>query len=460
MKNQTLKSIAAFSKAELKSNNPDKKIRAISIDSRTIDPGDVYMPIIGERLDGHDFIEAAFEKGASAAFCDIRHLPDPADERDYLIVEDTSRAFSQLAYNYRKSLNLKAIGITGSNGKTTSKDIIYSVVKNKFKSQKTQGNLNNEIGVPRTLLQLDEDCQIAVVEMGMSAAGEMSHLTSLLEPDIAVITNVGPVHLESLKTVENVAKAKLEILESMGSDKTFIYNYDDEILRSEVEKREIPTKIISFGCKEGADVRLELLSSSSVGSRFLLDGHEFSVNLLGEYQMYNAGLAIIIGRLFGLSDTEIQEGLKVEDPSHWRSELVHLKGFDMFLDVYKSNPPSLREALRSSALFQGYSRKIAIIGDMLELGEDEKEIHRQMGAEIDPEVFDYVLFIGPLSRYMMEGAAEHFESRRLFHFANKDDLIDQAKNLIELNTLLLLKASRALQLEEVAESLSIVTLQA
>lgn len=456
MKNQTLKSIADFSGAQLMSADGSVKIKSISTDSRTLDSGDVYLPIIGQRLDGHDFIDAAFEKGAAACFCDKKHLPESGDKRPYLIVDDSYVAFKKLACNYRKSLDTKIIGITGSNGKTTSKDIIYSVLKNKFKANKTIGNLNNEIGVPKTLLQIDEDCQVAVVEMGISAKGEMSNLTEMVQPDIAIITNVGPVHLEALKSVENVAKAKLEILESMGPDKTFIYNYDDPILRKEVAGKQISAKIISYGTEEGADIRLKLLSSSAKGSTFLVDDKKFSVNLLGEYQLYNAGLAVIIGRLFHMSDEDIQTGLKVEDSSHWRSELVHFKGFDMFLDVYKSNPPSLREALRSSALFQGYSRKIAILGDMLELGQDEKEMHRQMGLEIDPDVFDYLLFIGPLSRYMMEGASKNFDSSRLFHFSNKADLVDQAKNLIEQNSFILIKASRALQLEEVAENLSIV----
>lgn len=457
MKAQTLQSIADFAGAKLAAQDPQARVQAISIDTRTLDPGDVYMPIIGERLDGHVFIDQAFEKGALASFSDAKHRDSVPKEGNYLFVEDTNQAFARLAANYRASLSAKFIGITGSNGKTTTKDILHSILQRVFKTKKTTGNLNNEIGVPRTLLQIDEDTDVAVVEMGMSAFGEMAALTKMVRPDIAVITNVGDVHLEALKTRENVAKAKLEILQGMTQEGLLLYNRDNPTLHAAVQTMEVLPRMLSYGTSPKADYRLELVSSSVQGSRFLVNGEAYTINLLGEYQMYNAAAAILIAKELGLSQEEIQKGLFVEDPTRWRSELVHFHGFDMLVDLYKSNPPSLREALRTSALFHGYSKKIAILGDMLELGPQEKEIHRMLGREISPQVFDALLFIGPLSRYMMEGAAEHFSPGQLFYFENKRDLVDQAKNLIEPNSFVLIKASRALRLEEVVESLSIVT---
>lgn len=461
MKHQTLGSIAKLAHATLKPNSASNlPVRAISIDTRTIDAGDVYVPIIGERLDGHQFTKMAFDKGAVAAFQDTAHVPSDQTQ-PYLVVEDTTEAFTRLATNYRDSLNLKMIGITGSNGKTTTKDIVHSVLSQKYRTKKTTGNLNNEIGVPRTLLQLDEDTEAAIVEMGMSARGEISHLTQMVKPDIAVITNVGDVHLEQLGSIENIAQAKLEILESMDEQGLFLYNYDNHVLREAVEARiateGIRPRILTFGTSEKADHQLSLIRSTPAGTTFTLDGEKYTVDLLGGYQIYNACVAILIGRVCGLSDDAIRAGLHVSDLTPWRTELKHYKGFDMLVDVYKSNPPSLREALRTVALLYGYSRKIAILGDMLELGSNETELHRQVGREIDPNVFDYVLFYGSLSRAMMEGALENYDASRVFHFENKQDLIDQAKYLITPNTLVLLKGSRAMRLEEVMESLSIVT---
>ncbi len=458
MKHQTLGQIAGYAHAELSpADAKDEAVRAISIDTRTIDVGDVYMPIIGERLDGHQFIDQAFEKGAVASFLDAAHGPAPKDGHRYLVVDDTNAAFTRLAANYRNGLDVKVVGITGSNGKTTTKDILHSVLSEHFRTIKTTGNLNNQIGVPRTLLQIHEDTEIAVVEMGMSARGEISDLTAIVRPDVAVITNVGDVHLEQLGSRENIAQAKLEILESMDEQGLFLYNYDNDVLRQAVAERSIRPRTVSFGAQPGADVHLELIRSTPAGTVFSVDGAPFTINLLGAYQMYNAAVAVLVARHFGMTDEEIRNGLEVRDQTHWRAELQHFKGFDILVDVYKSNPPSLREALQTAALFHGYHRKIAILGDMLELGPKEKELHRQAGAAIDPLVFDDVLFYGPLSASMMEGAMQHFDPSHLRHFDSKPDLVDYAKYLIRPNTLVLIKGSRAMRLEEVVESLSIIT---
>lgn len=456
MKHQTLGSIAQFAGAVLApSSAANTPVKAISIDTRTIDDGDVYMPIIGERLDGHRFIDSAFDKGAVASFHDAAH--PMTTEHPLLAVDDTTEAFTRLAQHFRETLDVKMIGITGSNGKTTTKDIVHSVLQQAFRAKKTTGNLNNQIGVPRTLLQLDEDTEVAVVEMGMSEFGEISHLTHLVHPDIAVITNVGAVHLEQLKTQENVAQAKLEILEGMGPDGLFLYNYDNEILRKAVAAREITPRVISYGTDDGADVKLALVKATPIETAFTLNGTSFTVDLIGAYQMYNAAVAVIIARELGLSDADIQKGLEVSDRTPWRTELAHFDGFDILIDVYKSNPPSLREALETAALLQGYNRKIAILGDMLELGRDEREIHREIGRKLRPDVFDAVLFYGSLSTAMYEGALDNFGPDRVFHFTSKLDLVDQAKYLIQPNTLVLIKGSRAMRLEEVVESLSGVT---
>lgn len=433
----------------------------VSIDTRTMVSGEVFVPIIGEKMDGHRFLETAFEKSAVAAFIDRDHPEELARFRDrpLLLVEDCKVAFQTLAQNYRKSLSCTVIGVTGSNGKTTTKDILYSVFRSHYETIKTTGNLNNEIGVPRTLLDLKEETEVAIVEMGMSQRGEIEALTQMARPHIAVITNVGLSHLDSLGSREAIAQAKMEIIDRMGPNDYLLYNRDSDYLANEIDRRQqagdLNVQVISFGQKEEADIHLHLLRSHAGGSLFTLDGQEFKINLLGSYQMYNAAPAIIAARLMGLDDSEIRAGLQVSDQTKMRSELVHATGFDILVDCYNSSPQSLGEALQTTALLAGYRKKIAILGDMLELGPNEKKLHYEMGRRINPAVFQDVIFYGPLSKYMMEGAASLFPPGHLFWFDQKNDLVDRAKYLIEPATLVLVKASRSMRLEEIVESIQV-----
>ncbi len=441
-------------------NSEDLKACGVSIDTRTLVKGEIYMPIIGESHDGHKFIGQAFSKGACASFTDFDH-PIEFSDRIYLRVQDCFQAFRKIAKNYRNTLNCKIIGVTGSNGKTTSKDVLYSVLSESYKTGKTFGNLNNQIGLPRTILDLNRDTEMAIVEMGMSALGEIEQLADIARPDIAVITNVGEAHLQELKSRENIAKAKLEIISRMDANGVLIYNRDSEYLANLVDERLaeglIAPQLISFGSHPDSDYRLELIKSNAGGSVFKVNGREWSVNLLGSYQMYNAAPAIIVGQLLGMDEETIGRGLHVTGLSHMRSELIHAKGFDILVDCYNSSPQSLREALSTAGLLNGYRRKIAILGDMLELGDNEKNMHFKMGEEIDPNVFSDILFYGPLSKYMMQGAATHFSSNHLFWFESKNDLVDKAKYLIKPSSLVLIKGSRSMRLEEVAESIFPIT---
>lgn len=436
--------------------NEDLKAYGVSIDTRTLVNGEIYMPIIGETHDGHKFIGQAFSKGACASFTDSDH-PIEFHDKIYLRVKDCFQAFRKIAKNYRNTLNCKIIGITGSNGKTTSKDIISSVLSESYKTDKTFGNLNNQIGLPRTILDLNKETEMAIVEMGMSASGEIEQLADIARPDIAVITNVGEAHLQELKTRENIAKAKLEIISKMDANGILIYNSDSKYLQDLIMERKseglLVPKIISFGTNPDADYRLELIKSNAGGSVFKLNDRKWEVNLLGSYQMYNAAPAIIIGQLLGMDENTISRGLHVTGLSHMRSELVHAKGFDILVDCYNSSPQSLRESLSTASLLNGYRKKIAILGDMLELGENEKDMHFRVGKEIDPNVFSDILFYGPLSKYMMQGAATNFSSNHLFWFESKNDLVDKAKYLIRPSSLVLIKGSRSMRLEEVVESI-------
>lgn len=470
MKPHSITEIARWAQAEIHpghaGQDPDRVLAdGVSIDTRTMKAGEIFMPIIGEKMDGHHFLATAFEKGAACAFIDRNHLGmmDDFEDKTFLIVDDSLKAFQTLAANYRKSLTCRVVGVTGSNGKTTTKDILASILSQRFRTVKTIGNLNNEIGVPRTLLDLDESTEVAIIEMGMSALGEIDSLVKMARPHIAIITNVGQAHLNQLGSRENIAKAKMEIINGMGPDDLLIYNHDSSYLTQEIDRRKAQDDLIprtlSYGQEDRADFALSLIRANEGGSHFSLEGEAFQVNLLGSYQMYNAAAAILCAKELGLDGATIQAGLHVTDQTKMRSELIHAQGFDILVDCYNSSPQSLREALHTTEVLAGYRKKIAILGDMLELGPMEKKIHFDIGQEIDPEVFSDVLFFGPLSKYMMEGASLHFRDNHLFWFSKKSDLVDRAKTLIEPASLVLVKASRSLRLEEIVESIKQRTAQ-
>lgn len=455
----TLGDIRRMSNGKLnKEEYKDIKIKGVSIDTRTINKKNLFVPIIGEKLDGHRFISQAFNKGAVASIIDITHEM-PLLDKPYVIVDDSTAAYKNLATNYRESLkDITIIGITGSNGKTSIKDILASVLRKQFNTKKTVGNLNNQIGVPKTLLTLSKNTKFGIIEMGTDGFGQISNLTKMAKPHIAIISNIGDSHLQDLGTKDNIARAKFEILEGLDESGVFIYNSDDEVLNKIIKEYDIKQKVITFGFNKDADYRLEILNSNITGSEFLCNGEKFRVNLMGEFQVHNAAPAIIIAKHYGLTNEEINEGLMVQDRSAMRNELIECDGFDILNDSYKSNPQSLKEAFNTMSLLTGYSKKIAIIGDMLELGENEKELHKEAGRNIDPKAVDYLLLLGDLSNYTLEGALENFPRNRVYHFTSKEDLVDEAKYLITKGTLALVKGSRGLRMEEIVESLKDITL--
>ncbi len=459
MLNLTLKQIADYSKGKLNDSKYEGiVVDTISIDTRTISKGEMYMPIIGEKLDGHLFINQAFEKGAIAVFSEKGRV-DVDTNKPIIFVENSNQAFADLASNYRNSLkDIKIIGITGSNGKTTTKDYIALTLKKSLKVAKTIGNLNNHIGVPRTLLRLGQDTDVGVVEMGTDGFGQINYLTHMVKPDIAILTNVGDAHLHLLKSKELVAKEKVDIVNGLPDNGIFIYNYDNEYIKNEVKTREIKQRIITFGQDPESDYVIEIVSTGPNGNTFKLNGETYMTASIGSHQIYNATCAIIVSKLFNIDQEIIKNQLEINERSSMRSELMTCKGFDILNDSYKSNPQSLVSALETLDILSGYKRKIAIIGDMLELGENEEEIHRQIGRMIDPKKVDYLLCTGPLSKFIAEEAKKRFPFEHVFHLDKKNDLIDKAKYLIQKNSLVLVKASRSLRLEEVVDSLRYINL--
>ena len=431
----------------------DVKIKGVSIDSRTIKKDCLYIPIVGEKFDGRIFIEECQNAGASAFLIDKNYKIPKSINIPYIKVEDTQTALRDFARAYRQELDIKIIAITGSNGKTTSKNIIHSVLSEKYKVEKTHGNLNNEIGVPLTILDFCEDTDIGVVEMGTEDFGEISVLTNIALPDMAMITNIGDAHLLKLKSREGIAKAKLEILEGLKDDGRFLYNGDDEILKKVLPSYDIKQETISFGIGENVDFKVVPKEHTNTSTNFSYKDEIYSVPLLGSHQVYNGALAVLIGKIFDLSFDEINKGLSKSSNNANRNELVERNGFDILDDAYKSNPQSLKQGLELAGFLDGYSNKIVVLGDMLELGDDELNLHYKSGLDIDPKKINYCLFFGPLSKQMYKASLENFPKERSFYFDKKDDLIDKLKLLITKYSLVFVKGSRGVHMEEVIEAI-------
>ncbi|MDD7304948.1 MAG: UDP-N-acetylmuramoyl-tripeptide--D-alanyl-D-alanine ligase [Peptoniphilaceae bacterium] len=434
-------------------NSSGLMIKGVTTDSRTVEKGNLYIPLIGEKFDGRIFIKECQDAGASAFLVDKDFKITSGIKIPHIIVDDTKKALQDLARAYKDQLDIKTIAITGSNGKTTTKNIMASVLASKYKVEKTKGNLNNDIGLPKTILSLNEDTQIGILEMGTDNFGDISLLTNIARPDIAIIMNIGDSHLENLKTKEGIAKAKLEILEGLKEDGIFIYNGDDPTLKKVLPQVKIKQKVISFGQNEDVDFRVKAEGETRQKTSFSKDGNLYSVPLLGSHQVYNGACCLLIGEIFGLSYDEINYGLLNVTSEANRNALIECHGFDILDDAYKSNPQSLHQGLETTKILGGYVRKIAVLGDMLELGDNEKELHYQAGKDIDPNDIEYVLCYGRLSKYICLGALENFPKNRVKHFDNKDDLIDYLKLLIIKSSLVFVKGSRGMHMEEVIESI-------
>lgn len=438
-----------------KDDNSDIIIHGVSTDTRTIKKGQLYVPIKGEKFDGHDFINAAIDNGAVASLW-CKSVPIPDTDIPLIFVDDTLTAIQMLSKEYRNEINVKVIGVTGTNGKTSTKDILGSILKTKYKTFKTKGNLNNQLGVPLTLLSLDEDTEMAVIEMGMSSLGEIEVLTKIASPDAAIITNIGNAHLEELKTRDNIIKAKLEIVIGLNPDGLFVHNGDDESLKDAVKELNIKQKTETFGEKLDNDYTFKIISNDKTGISFEIKNDESKtlfLPMLGNHQIYNAIAAIAVARHFGLSYELIEKGLLNIELTSMRSELINGSNFDILNDSYNSNPESTKAALKTMYSLKDYSQKIVVFGDMLELGEEEINMHREIGEIIDLNEIDYLFTFGDLAKHGADAALTRTNETRVLSFSDKSSLVEAIRKVIKDNSIILLKASRGMRLEEVANAL-------
>ncbi|MCR1898017.1 UDP-N-acetylmuramoyl-tripeptide--D-alanyl-D-alanine ligase [Irregularibacter muris] len=430
-------------------------ISGICIDSRRVKKGDLFIAIKGENFDGHEFIHHAIESGASA--CIISDPNKRNKNADMILVENTLTALQKLAFHYRKKFTIPFIAITGSSGKTTTKDMIAAVLSQKYDVLKTQGNYNNEIGLPLTLFQLEPHHEIAVIEMGMSDLGEISTLVHMVYPDIAVITNIGLTHIENLGTQEKIFEAKKEILETLGTNHIALLNGDDQYLQGINSEKYRVAHIGIEGKKLGLKAsniikdQKEVAFSVEEGRKNI---GNFKLSLPGIHNIYNGLMAIYIGKHFNLSQQEIQQGLDRFKPSQMRMDIFKAGEIEVINDVYNANPDSMNAALQVLRDFNKSSRKIAILGDMLEMGDWSKKAHVEIGHYVSKMGIEVLLTLGEYSSYYIQGARNGgMPKNRTLAFSSNSEVIEYLTSFIENGDVFLVKGSRGLKMEKIVNFL-------
>lgn len=432
----------------------EEKVQGVCIDSRKVVEGNLYIPIHGVNNNGHDYVAQAIENGAKAVLWQ-RDEPNPPQDVVVILVDDTTIALQKLAESYRHQLDMKVVGISGSNGKTSTKDILAGILSQHYVTQKTMGNFNNEIGVPLTLLSLSENVEAAVVEMGMENLGELSLLTNMVKPDIAIITNVGCAHLENLGSMENIAKAKVEITEGLGEHGLFIYNGDQKLLEDAVKAKMIPgfVRIKTFGNTKTCDGCVEQIRQDASGVSFTMNhDHVYHLDMIGKHNAYNAAAAILAAKALGLNDDEIQAGLHSIEKTGLRNELIKIKYALILNDSYKSNPNSALAAMDTMREFD-VPYKIAVLGDMLELGDTSDMIHYTLGKDLTAYQVNEVLTIGEMARYIAQGARDYTQAH-VQQFETKEELLAYLLPYLDKECMILVKGSRGMKLDEVVDELA------
>ena len=449
MKPITLHEVARACGGELH-GDPDIKITSIVTDSRKAAEGSLFAAIRGERVDGHRFISMTVAQGAVCALCEEA----PEAEVPYILVDSTLVALKGIAEYYRSLFTIPFVGVTGSVGKTSTKELISSVLAQKYNVHKTSGNFNNELGVPLTLFGLEDEHEVAVIEMGISGFGEMTRLSKMVRPDISVITNIGCCHLENLGDRDGVLKAKTEMFTYLKESGTIILCHDDDKLRTVTDYKGI--RPVFYGTDPAdeyyADNVEELLLD---GVRCTLHHGESKIDVtipaMGRHNVLNALCAMAVGKRLGVADEQIKAGIESFKNVGSRNNIIQTRGMTVIDDCYNANPTSTASALRSLARWEG--RRVAILGDMLDMGERSVALHREIGSLAAALGVDLVLTAGDLAGDIAAAAGPAGR-----HFPQRDALISALPGLLRPGDKVLVKASRALRFEEVTAALEALRL--
>jgi UDP-N-acetylmuramoyl-tripeptide--D-alanyl-D-alanine ligase len=420
---------------------PPLAVAGWSVDTRTQNPGDVYFALRGPNHDGHNFLSAAIEKGASAVVVD-RAAGLPSE----LVVPDTERALQDVGAWARQKWGGKVIGVTGSAGKTTTKDAIAHLLETELPVGKTNGNFNNHVGVPLSLLRLPDGCRAGVIEMGMNHAGEIRRLAAIAKPDIGVVTNVGYAHVEFFDSIEGIAAAKRELIEGLPPDGVAVLNADDPRVS---RFRDVhPGRSVTFGFSEGADVRAENVEYGAAGSRFRALGVDFESPMSGRHAVMNLLAAIAVAHVFQIAPERLRPAVAGFNVGNMRGERTLHHGIVIWNDCYNSNPEaaqSMLDVLRETPA----ARRIAVLGEMLELGSAAEELHRQVGRYAAGRGVDLLIGVHGAARAMVEAAAQAGVEAQFFE--DPAEAGDRARQVARSGDAILFKGSRGVKVEKALE---------
>ncbi len=477
MMNLTLQEIAGACGGKLvmqsrviggKTVTTDSCVTSVVLDSRKAECGGVFVATVGERVDGHKFVASVYEQGAALTIVqkspeqvEAEHGIAPEQWGNYVLVENTLQALKDIAEYYRKKLSVKIVGITGSVGKTSTKEFVAGVLAERFCVLKTEGNFNNEIGVPLTLLRIREEHQVAVVEMGISDFGEMNRLSKMARPDVCVITNIGQCHLENLKTRDGILQAKSEIFDFMAEDGEICLNGDDDKLITLSEVR--GHKPHFFGMSGNGNLEVTatdveshgLWGSNAVLKRRDADCFGVRVPLPGVHMVLNAAAAACVAGIFGMTADEIAAGIAKIEPVSGRNHLIRLERFTLIDDCYNANPASMKAAV--DLLSMADTEKIAILGDMFELGENASALHGEVGRYAAEAGIDRIVCVGEESAHMYEAARNSAHGHEVMYFATRQELLaalsDCGDEIVPAGSTVLVKASHGMVFGEVLTAL-------
>lgn len=453
MKNLTLAHIAeachgTYVGTEEKKN---QEVSSIFTDSRKAEEGGLFVPIKGARADAHDFIEDVMEKGALVTLSEkeLGEKPYP-----YILVKSSLRAVKDIAEYYLEQLAIPVVGITGSVGKTSTKEMIAAVLSQKYCTLKTQGNFNNELGLPLTVFRLRDEHEMAVLEMGISDFGEMHRLAKIARPDTCVITNIGLCHLEFLKSRDGILKAKTEIFDFLKPEGHVILNGDDDKLVTVDEVKGI--KPVFFGIENHSGIWADAIKPEGLkGISCCIHTEKGSFSVLipipGHHMVYNALAGTAVGLTYGLSLEEIKAGIESLQPVSGRFHIIETGKYTVVDDCYNANPVSMKASL--DVLTDAMGRKVAILGDMGELGENEVEMHREVGVYAASRNLDLLLCVGELSQYMAEAARHAAPAKTILHFATKEEMLKELPKILQEGDTVLVKASHFMGFEDVVKEL-------
>ncbi|MBN2382655.1 UDP-N-acetylmuramoyl-tripeptide--D-alanyl-D-alanine ligase [bacterium] len=452
-------SVAQIVTSELSWGKPELCVTGVSTDSRTVRPGELFIALRGERFDGDQFIEAAYAAGAAVCIGHSLHPQGQWRDRAYIRVADGLMALQQLALHHRGQMICRMIAVTGSNGKTTVKELIHALCSSQFNTAKNPGNLNGQIGVPLSLLNTTKDHRVCVLEVGISAPGEMSRLVPLVRPDKAVLTNIGPVHLELLTDEQGVLREKGQLLEAVPASGSVVIDGDDPRICAFADR--LGCSVVRVGFSRTNDYTAGEINALSAGRTcFTLYSPrrdkplQVETGLAGRHNLKNILGAVAIADMFSLADDQILKALASFKPLAMRQEMsVLASGLTVINDAYNASPLSMRAALETLQSLPCKGRRVAILGEMLEIGPRSRDYHQELGRFIGKMGLDLLITIGPAGEWIATAAQSEMEEMKVLHYNNKDELIPELGSILGSDDLVLIKASRGVALESIVQAL-------